>query len=587
MRFEKISNKFSEWGIIMCKSKKTLKPKFKYLVSFVIAIVIIAVLFFILELENIGDKYRDIISGFIVSIIASLIFFVLTEFIFDDKENIERILRDISDLQKTIIVSEDIKKYGIQSIKNISHEDESNKFWIDILNNTKEKLYIMAHTLSPWFQEEYEDKFFNTLKNLAINKKEVYIIILKPNGENLKYMNIGSIEEYSKKILISIKKLESLYYELPKEARKYFVVKLNYNFYIPYTYIRNEKQVCVSPYLFNGRERSNFIVTFDTDSLFAHSFNNDFRELFHNNNLTTLNSITLVQTISTKMNKYSASNWEYEDTYKYIFLDANAIYEVGYYVHYDSNKTITNYTIELATSYGCPFKCKYCASSSINNFQIANEYAIFEILKNVYTLHHLKEYDKVHITFTGTGDFYFTKQLLCNIVPKIHDNYSGARFTLSSCCWNNDLISAVENMNITNTIKHIQITYLSSDVQKIKTVIPNYIDTYQIKDLVDYICNSSLGNKIRVNYIMIRDFNDKDEDFDEFINIFEKTKDKILVRISKLNETKCSRSNNLFSPDISKLEAMLKKCKNEGYNAYIFYSKENDNMNCGQLITEI
>lgn len=171
MRFEKISNKFSEWGIIMCKSKKTLKPKFKYLVSFVIAIVIIAVLFFILELENIGDKYRDIISGFIVSIIASLIFFVLTEFIFDDKENIERILRDISDLQKTIIVSEDIKKYGIQSIKNISHEDESNKFWIDILNNTKEKLYIMAHTLSPWFQEEYEDKFFNTLKNLAINKK--------------------------------------------------------------------------------------------------------------------------------------------------------------------------------------------------------------------------------------------------------------------------------------------------------------------------------------------------------------------------------------------------------------------------------
>ncbi len=56
--------------------------------------------------------------------------------------------------------------------------------------------------------------------------------------------------------------------------------------------------------------------------------------------------------------------------------------------------------------------------------------------------------------------------------------------------------------------------------------------------------------------------------------------------IAKLNETNCSMKNGLFSPDDNALNILKTKCDEKGIEAYVFKSFNNDNMNCGQLITE-
>ena len=330
-------------------------------------------------------------------------------------------------------------------------------------------------------------------------------------------------------------------------------------------------------------------MTFNSTSLFARSFNNDFTDLFNNEKLVPMSKLTIITTVSSQMNEYCSCDWKYEDTYKYVFSGANGVYEAGYYVHYDENKQIKDMTIELATSYGCPFKCKYCASSSINKFHIAEEDTILEILKTIYFTHNLNFADNIHITFTGTGDFYYTEKLLNGIIPKIKKIYTGSYYTFSSCAWNDELVKKVERMSLGGYIKNLQISFLSCDVNKIKQVITNYIDRCSIDELIKIIDNasSSLRDKFRINYIMIKDFNDSDQDFDDFINKFITLKDIIKVRISKLNKTNCSEKNSLSSPDDSRLQEMEKRCKNAGFNAYIFSSKVNDNLNCGQLITEI
>ena len=81
----------------------------------------------------------------------------------------------------------------------------------------------MAHTLSPWFQEEYEKVFFNTLRKLVSNKKEIRIVILMPNADNLKYMNIGSVDDYSRRISSTIKRLESFYFNLKPDEKSFFL----------------------------------------------------------------------------------------------------------------------------------------------------------------------------------------------------------------------------------------------------------------------------------------------------------------------------------------------------------------------------
>ena len=58
------------------------------------------------------------------------------------------------------------------------------------------------------------------------------------------------------------------------------------------------------------------------------------------------------------------------------------------------------------------------------------------------------------------------------------------------------------------------------------------------------------------------------------------------AELSKLNETVASNRNNLLSPDIDRMRELKCKLDENGFKSYLFYSAQNDNMNCGQLITE-
>ena len=566
------------------KNSRRRSKTIKYLITILTMSIISFVL--LLYYQKTGAVGQRVIEGVVVSFIASLILFVLTEFVFKDTEQIDRIQSDIEEINKTIIVSEDIKRYGILGIKNISYEDDSDKFWLDLLADTHEKLFIMAHSLSPWFQEKYESTFWGTIRQLVLKGKDVKIIILKPNGDNLKTMINGEVSAYSARLRATILKIQAFQNSLSSEQSPHFVVKLNGHHTMPYTYIRNERQILVSPYFVTGKERSNFMILFDSKSVFSDSFNNDFNELFSSPLLSTVSSFVLVETIESKMNRYSASNWTYEDTYKHIFSNNDAIYEVGYYKHYNEKKEFIDHTLELPSSYGCPFKCKYCASSSINNFQVIKFDELIYIIKTVLDLHKISKSDPIHITFTGTGDFYYTKHVLLSSLQDLIFAYPEAKYTFSSCAWTPKLVSELENARILGYIKYVQMTFISLDSATVKKVIPNYIEGGGITELVDYMSSSPLVQMFRINYLMIEGINDKDSDFQTFISAFEKLKGSIIVRISKLNETKCSQNNGLNSSSNARLNQLLSLCKEHGYKAYIFSAEKNDNMNCGQLITE-
>ena len=80
--------------------------------------------------------------------------------------------------------------------------------------------------------------------------------------------------------------------------------------------------------------------------------------------------------------------------------------------------------------------------------------------------------------------------------------------------------------------------------------------------------------------------NDTIEDFNILKNILIEIKDKIIVRISRLNENKSTKRNNLHPTSIEIMKQFKELLSEAGIKCYIFYSEKNDNMNCGQLITE-
>ena len=87
-------------------------------------------------------------------------------------------------------------------------------------------------------------------------------------------------------------------------------------------------------------------------------------------------------------NKYKANDWDTEHTYKFIYeSNRNQLIEVGFFIHLKEGKEYKK-VIEMPTSYGCPMKCKFCASATIDDFSLIDTNDLMEILDRLY-----KDYD--------------------------------------------------------------------------------------------------------------------------------------------------------------------------------------------------
>lgn len=72
----------------------------------------------------------------------------------------------------------------------------------------------------------------------------------------------------------------------------------------------------------------------------------------------------------------------------------------------------------------------------------------------------------------------------------------------------------------------------------------------------------------------------------DFVSSVIPVKEKIWVRISKLNITKASIANQLSVSTLAKMEELKTLLEENGVYSYLFYAVEDDGIGCGQLLTE-
>lgn len=286
-------------------------------------------------------------------------------------------------------------------------------------------------------------------------------------------------------------------------------------------------------------------------------------------------------------NKYSGSDWNYEETTKYVFSFDLGYVEAGYFIHYlESENGIIEkkHVIELPSSYGCPMKCAFCASSLISNVKPLSSNEIYKIFYYIYENNHLTENKSLLVSMKGIGDLYFTIDSVLGAIKQMASVNKKITFSVSSCYWTYDMLKKVENMSTEVLFRSIQFTYVSYDNDVLKNIIKFYESrTYDI-DMISSMITKSKLHQFKINYIMIEGVNDSEKDFEIFISKLKKIRQKIVIRISKMNVTESSKMNKLNGTTINKMMDFKKQLKDEGFNVYLFYSYKDDQMNCGQLI---
>ena len=298
----------------------------------------------------------------------------------------------------------------------------------------------------------------------------------------------------------------------------------------------------------------------------------------------------MISTVNKKCNtnKYAGNGWNLEHTTKYVIDINKKLVEVGYFLHFLEKKDSTEFVkevIELPSSRGCPIKCSYCASSYINDYKQLTSDEIVELFNYTYNGGY-KNDQYLLVTMTGIGDYTLCYHNINKALLRINKVNSNVHFTVSSCIWNKESIEAVSELNDCVDIRSINITYLSDNPSIVKKLIKYYGNhKYDANGLVEEIVNTSL-NDLRVNYLMIKDINDNLDSYEAFAKTFEPLKERLRVRISKMNKTIASTKAGLCSPKLQDMMSFKEYLESHGFTAYLFYSDEDDCMNCGQLLTE-
>lgn len=552
------------------------------------------------------EIFRSIGSGVLASIIASFVFSFISEIWNDDekkeqKSNIDQIKRDLNKIGRRETALDKAFSGGLEQIELIDYADESDNLWIDLLEKADSRLDIIAHTLHPWFKDEYADKFSSQIIKILMTGKKVRILILDPEGDNLEYINTVDPKGYRRKIETSISELRKIYNSVDPSVKKNLIVKDNGCYVIPYTYIRNDINTYISPYLCANATRSSFIAICKCDSRIAKGFNEDFDEIFNSPSVhevpLDIPSTTSIELVSGKINKttnncYQSQTWNTEDTTRYVFkiTRSEGLVEAGYYIHYKDGTEVEK-VIELSTSCGCTYGCKYCASSKIAPITPLTSEEMMQMLECITDRAEVPQSAFFTLALTGSGDYSKTFENVNRFLAQAKIKYTHCNVILSSCAWDHKLKKCILQLVKDKVeIRFLQWTYISSNIQSIAKVIPFFSSQHTDQDIKSVIKEfysiAKLRDKFRINYLMIKDINDSKSDFESFVNLLVGIGNHVLVRIAELNKTSASTANNLLPAERSKLHELRSMCIQAGITAYVYYAEENDNMNCGQLITD-
>ena len=580
-----------------------------WLVFAIVSVLLIVCVFIVDSRSNSPDSaalWKDVMLGILCSVIASGIFAILQRAYTNDDHN--ELAAGLKDIEAGLQESNKLYKQGVISIRPKSYFDSEQKFWKEIINNSGNRLDLVGHSLSKWFKPEYRDIFVKKIASMLNDNKTVNIVLSMDNlmPEATRTMLDRVKREYElrqqRTHAKAMSKLERTLFDFyvllhEKVDSKYwnnlkiYIVDL---ISVTYLYIRTDTQCIMSPYTHNSSgQQDSLLIELQPGTRYAKLIDDDMADFIE-----TLDPIDMeMQTISGEVtdmrlkkvfsteNKYSGSDWDREITTKYVFEDSFGVYEVGYFEHYAQDE-FKKSVIEMPVSFGCPSKCTYCASSNINMFYPLEINQMKTIFDYIYDKKELHKHAYVLLSITGMGDLRFNRHSVFRFV-KMLESYRNLNITFSSNFWDWDLLEQTISLNRYVPIRYIQYTYVSYNPDLVKELIPiyNFSELPGLDEFLKFVSTSE-ENFFRINYIVIRGKNDSVEDVNRLADKLKHVKEKITVRVSKLNETSATRLNNLKSTDKEKLDELKQKLVDNGIRAYVFCSDKNDNMNCGQLYCE-
>ncbi len=238
-------------------------------------------------------------------------------------------------------------------------------------------------------------------------------------------------------------------------------------------------------------------------------------------------------------------------------------------------------TLCVSSQVGCRMGCVYCETAGMG---FSRNLTSGEIISQLLTVENDNSDKITNMVFMGMGE------PLDNIaeVEKALEILSNDKFigiaqrkiTVSTC----GLINVLENFDI-NAYKYklaISLNAADSETRSFLMPVNKKFPLEKIADMVN-LKKPSLHNKITLEYVLIKDLNDRIEDAKRLIKLFSPSK--VKINLIPLNKDENSvYLKNFERPDDFTIDKFKTKLSNAGFIVTVRFSKGGSiNGGCGQL----
>lgn len=300
-----------------------------------------------------------------------------------------------------------------------------------------------------------------------------------------------------------------------------------------------------------------------------------------------MTNFKVVSKISKRID-FTSRSWNSEKIDRYLLqYDEKRIIECMTIIHLKDNKPV-DITVELSNMYNCIVGCRFCASGSLPEhafFLTAEDY-----MKQVETClqasnENPDDFLNFYIAFTGIGEPSLVKENIAKGIEIIRAKYNNVKVVIATTGFDNTCFEYWANMNL--PIRTLQLPYYAGDIKMLKYIIKNLPDNYDLLDnirkAIKYKNNHEIC-RVKINFVVMENINSSNEEINKMLNVLSEFKRDIIIKVSYLNYTKKCEENNLYSPNETRMLEILELIKSKGFDCYLFGTKANTELGCGQLV---
>jgi len=267
-----------------------------------------------------------------------------------------------------------------------------------------------------------------------------------------------------------------------------------------------------------------------------------------------------------------------DGTTKFLFklLDGQAIESVLIPMKEGKN------TICVSTQVGCKMNCKFCATAKLGFIRNLQTWEIVYQVRYIYNQIKKETHRTPNIVFMGMGEPLDNYENVIRAILIINNEHglsiSRRRITVSTC----GIVPKIEELKKDLAYINLAISLNAADNLKRNYLMP-INNSYPIEELINSAKDFPLPERKRLTfeYIMIKGFNDTQEDIKNLIKLLKPIKCKL--NLIPLN--KHLYSENLYQSDAQTIENFAKQLRDKNMFVTVRKSKgESINAACGMLV---